>query len=360
MSITHRIAVMGGDGVGPELVEQAVRVLGAVSTLEGFDCDLVELPNSAEHYRRTGVVIDAATFDTLRSCESLLFGAAGVDELPGIMERGLILDLSRELDLSLGVRTFFLHDERLSPLRDVERGTVDCAIVRDTTEGELTIKGGALQYGSPYEATASLVMHTRRGVERTLRFALDLARRRRHKVSLVVQSNALGAQEIWPRVLDEIVGEYGDVETELLFPDHAAMRVVTHPSEYDVIVTTLMLGGILTDLIAGTIGGVGLIGSSRINPETGFGMFEPAHGSAPKYAGMDVVSPMATLNALAMLLDNIGEERAGDRVRAAIDVVVSSGEVPDLTARSGVGTTAATDAVLRAISEAASAQPSPA
>lgn len=351
--MTHRIAVMGGDGVGPELVEQALRVLHAVAELDGFDVELVDLPNSGAHYRRTGVLIDDATYDTLRSCESLLFGAAGDPDLPsGFVERALILDLSRELDLCVGVRAAYLHHEKFTPLKDRGRGDIDLVIVRDTTEGELPMPGGRMHAGTPYEAAATILLHTRHGVERAIRYAFDLARTRRGRVDLVAQSNVLVPHKLWEEVFDIVKAENPDIEGEAFYPDHAAMKSVLDPGGFDVIVTNLLFGGVLTDLVAALVGGMGLVGSSRLNPVTGFGMFEPAHGSAPKYTGQNKVSPMATFRALAMLLDNVGERRAAARIEAATDEVLATGLVAGVSTRSGVSTTEATDRVLDVLGSA--------
>lgn len=350
----HRIAVMGGDGVGPELVEQALRVLDAVAELDGFGLDLVDLPNSGEHFRRTGVLIDDATYASLRSCESLFFGAAGDPDLPpGFVERALILDLSRELDLCVGVRSAYLHHEKFTPLKGLGRGDIDLVIVRDTTEGELPMPGGRMHAGTPYEAAATIMLHTRHGVERAIRYAFELARTRRGRVDLVAQSQVLVPHKLWEEVFDVVKGDNPDIDGETYYPDHAAMKAVLEPGAFDVIVTNLLFGGVLTDLFGGLVGGVGLIGSSRLNPVTGFGMFEPAHGSAPKYTGQNKVSPMATLRALAMLLDNIGERRAAARIEAAIDEVLATGVVPGVSTRSNVTTTEATDRVLDALGSAA-------
>lgn len=348
--MTHRIAVMGGDGVGPELVAQAVRVLHAVADLDGFDVELVDLPHGGAHYRRTGVLADAAMYDALRGCESLLFGAAGDPELPsGFVERALILDVSRELDLCVGVRAAYLHHERFTPLKGLDRGAIDLVIVRDTTEGELPISGGRMHQGTPFEAAATIMLHTRHGVERSIRHAFELATRRRRRVDLVAQSNVLAPHKLWEDVYDEVATEYPDVDGQAYYPDHAAMNAVLDPGGFDVIVTNLLFGGVLTDLFAALVGGIGLIGSSRLNPVTGFGMFEPAHGSAPKYTGLDKVSPMATFRALAMLLDNIGRPSASARIEAAIDEVLSTGAVRGVSTRSGTGTIEATDRVLEAL-----------
>jgi 3-isopropylmalate dehydrogenase len=352
---THRLGVLPGDGVGPELITQALRVLAELARLDGFSCDLVEFPHSAAHYRRSGELFGEEAFAELQTCESLLFGAAGDPSLPpGVMERALILDLSRRLQLSIGVRYAYLHAAHLSPVKGLDRGDVDIAIVRDTTEGELVVPGGVLHEDEPGETAATVLVHTRHAVDRTLRYAFELARRRRRKVSLVSQSNVLVPHQLWERRLHALAGDYPDVECEALYPDHAAMELILAPQRFDVIATTLFLGGVFSDQAGAIVGGIGLIGSVRINPRTRFGFYEPAHGSAPKHAGMDRVSPMATLNALAMLLDDVGEERSALRLRTAIDAVLGRGEV-GLTTRSPVGTTAATDAVIDALGEDAPA-----
>lgn len=357
----HRIAVMGGDGVGPELIVEALRVLAAVSALDGFEVETVDLPNSGEHYRKTGVLLDDATLEVLRSCESLLFGAAGDPDLPaGFVERALILDVSRELDLCVGVRAAYLHHERFTPLKGLGRGGIDLAIVRDTTEGELPLPGGRMHRGTPYEAAVATMLHTRHGVERAIRYAFELARTRRGKVDLVAQSNVLVPHQLWEEVFHEVQAEQPDIEGHAYYPDHAAMVAVLDPGSFDVVVTNLLFGGVLTDLVAALVGGMGLVGSSRVNPVTGYGMFEPAHGSAPKYTGQGKVSPMATFRALAMLLDNVGEPRAAARIEAAIDEVLATGLVPGVTTRSGVRTSEATDRVLEVLGSASVAERLPA
>lgn len=347
---SHRIAVIGGDGIGPELVAQAGRVLETVTATEDFVVEVVALPHSGRHFRATGQLLTIELMSTLRGCAALLFGAAGDPALPpGTVERELILGLARELNLCVGVREAYLHHDRLTPLKGRLRGDIDIAIVRDTTEGEAVLPGGSLHPGQPNETAVSVMVHTRQGVERAIRFAYAAARNRRCKVSLVAQGNTVAAQRLWMDVFDELSGEFSDVESEKLYPDHAAMRLVTEPGSFDVIATNMLFGGVLTDLAAGLVGGIGLIGSSRMNPVTGFGMYEPAHGSAPKYTGLGVVSPLGTIRALAMLLDGIGEVRAAQRVSAAIDRVLVSGEVAGVTAQSGPGTVAATDAVIAAL-----------
>ena len=350
---THRLAVMPGDGVGPELISQALRVLEALAHADGFTYELVHFPHSAQHYQATGETLGTAAVEQLRACDSLLFGAIGDPALPaGMLERAIILGIAAELELWLGIRGAYLHHADLTPLKDVQRGDIDMVIVRDVTEGELAIPGGTIQPGTPYEARTSIIAHTRYAVDRAIRYAFELARTRKGKVSLVAQSNVLIAHQLWEERLDVLAPEYPDVESEALYPDHAMLKMVMSPGSLDVIVTTLLFGGILSDLMGGVVGGIGLIGSVRFNPDTRFGLYEPAHGSAPKYAGLDVVSPMATFNALAMLLQDRGESRSAQRLRFAIDDVLASGRA-GLTARTGVGTIASTDLVLESLARSA-------
>lgn len=345
--MTHRIAVMAGDGVGPELIEEALRVLETVARLHSIDYETDVFPHSADHYRETGVLFDEAAYERLRVCDSLLFGAAGDPGLPiGTMERALILDLARNLGLDVGLREVFLHTPDLSPVSGMKRGDVDLVIVRNSSEGEVAIPGGSLQPGTPYEATASIVMHTRFGVDRALSHAFRLAEGRRGKLRVVCQANGLTAHRIWAESLERMAGDWPGVEAELLYPDHAASLFITDPASYDVIATTTMLGGIYSDLGAALIGGIGLIGSARINPDSGMGMFEPAHGSAPKYAGLGRVCPLATFKALAMLLDHLGETAAAGQVNGAIDEALVSRRVPDVTTRSPLDTSQVTDVIL--------------
>lgn len=343
----HRLAVLPGDGVGPELVEQALRVLAAVTELEGFEVDLAHFPHSGEHYRRTGELLGEEALAAIGRCESLLFGAAGDPLLPpGTMERALILGLSATLGLSVGDRPFFLYRSDLSPLKGLGRGDIDHVIVRNLSEGELAVPGGRAHAGRAHELTVGVEVHTRAAITVAVRRAFAMAAGRRGRLAVISQSNSLAAHRLWDEIAEEVATEFPEVTLEHSYPDTAAMRLVTDPTSFDVLVTTILLGGTLSSLAAATVGGIGLIGSSRLDPVSGFGMFEPAHGSAPVHAGRRTVSPVGTLRALAMLLVNVGEPSAGARVeraidRAFLDAAISGG-------RSGPpgSTVAATDAVL--------------
>jgi 3-isopropylmalate dehydrogenase len=344
----HRIGLMPGDGIGPDVVAEAERVLEAVTGLENLAVELVRFPHSGRHYRATGELLGEESLREILSCEALLFGAAGDPGLPvGTVERALIVDLGRRAGLTIGIRPVKLHAERLSPLRGSSRRGVDLVVVRDIAEGELALPGGTVRADTPFEATASLVVHTRAGVDDALHHGFELAGRRRGKVTVVAQANALGAHRIWHERALVLSSAYPDVEVELSYPDAAAMDLVRRPDSFDVIVSTIMLGGILTDLGAALVGGMGLIPSVRLNPGTGFAVFEPAHGSAPKYAGTDRACPLATIEALAMLLTHIGEPDAGRLVANAVGEALAEGDIPDVSTSSTLGCRGATDAVIR-------------
>lgn len=346
----HRIGVMGGDGVGPGLVREGLRVLERAAELDGFDFELVHYPHSGQHYRDTGVLIENDTIEEIGGLDALFFGAVGDPELPeGTMERGLLHRIIDGLDLGVGVRPGTLYAEHLCPLKGVGAGEIDAVIVRDTSEDAFVAPGGILRPGTAHEVSLGMLVYTRLAVERVTRHAFDLARRRRQQVTLVSQSNAIQSHQIWPRVTQEVSADYPDVTVRHLYPDAAAMAFVMEPQSVDVLLTTFWIGGILSDLLGGVIGGIGLLGSSRLNLERHVGLFEPAHGSAPKYTGANKVSPMGTLRALAMLLDHLGETRSSVRIEQAIRTVIATGQVPGVSTRSGIGTTQATNAVIGAL-----------
>ncbi len=346
--VPHRIGLMPGDGIGPDVVAEAERVLAAVAALEEVPFELVRFPHSGRHFRDTGELLGDESLEEVLRCEAVLFGAAGDPDLPlGTMERALIVDLGRRAGLTIGIRPIKLHAATLSPLKDGSRRDLDLVIVRDIAEGELALPGGTIRAGSAFEATASMVLHTRAGVDEALRYGFDLAGRRRGKVTVVAQANALGAHRIWHERALALSSEFPEVEVELSYPDAAAMDLIRRPDSFDVIVSTILLGGILTDLGAALIGGMGLVASERLNPVTGFAVFEPAHGSAPKYAGTGRACPLATIEALAMLLTHIGEGRAGDAVTGAVAGALADGDITDVSTSSRLGSRGATDAVLR-------------
>ena len=343
----YRIGVMPGDGVGPETVDAALRVLTAVQALDGFECETLHYPHSGSHYRATGEFISAATLDEIRGLDALFFGAMGDPALPeGTMERGLLFALFEGLDLSVGVRPGRLYHESLTPLKGRGVGDIDVVIVRDVSEDAFVAPGGLVRPDTAQEVAIGLLVYTRPTVERVLRYAYELAQTRRRKLGLVTQANVVQAHTIWTRTAQALSPEYPDVELREFYADAAAMALVIEPDELDVLVTTFWIGGILTDVLGGVVGGIGLIGDSRLNPDRHLGMFQSAHGSAPKHAGNNVVSPIASINALVLMLRHLGEPASADRVEAAIERAFTSGRIPHANTRGSIGTREATDAVL--------------
>jgi 3-isopropylmalate dehydrogenase len=328
-------------------VEQALRVLEAVEQLDGFSTELIDYPHSARHYERTGEYISQETLDEIRGLDALFFGAMGDPALPeGAMERGLGFALFEGLDLSVGVRPGKLYHESLSPLRDQQAGGIDVVIVRDVSEDAFVAPGGLVRPNTPQEVAIGLLVYTRPTVERVIRYAYGLAQERSRKLALVTQANVVQAHSIWTRVAHELNAEFPEVELRELYADAGAMALVIEPESLDVVVTTFWLGGILTDVLGAVVGGIGLLGDARLNPERHAGMFQSAHGSAPKHTGKNVVSPIAQLNALALMLRHLGETRSAQRVEGAIERAFASRAIPHANTRGSIGTREATDAVL--------------
>jgi 3-isopropylmalate dehydrogenase len=346
----YRIGVMGGDGVGPELVTQGLRVLEAVSARYDIEYELAHYPHGGNYYRSSGIMIEDTTIDEIGELDAFFFGAVGDPELPeGTMERGLLLPLVERLDLGVGVRPAQLYREQLTPLRAKHTSDLDIVIVRDTTEDCFVVPGGRLRPDTPHEVSIGLLVYTQLAVERTTRYAFELAAKRRGQVTVVSQANAVPSHTIWPRVAHRVAAEYPRVALSEHYPDAAAMFLVTAPERFDVILTTYWIGGILTDLLGALVGGVGVLGSARLNVEARRGLFEPAHGSAPKYTGKDRVSPIGQINALALLLDHLREPAAAEAVRRAVASAVGSGRIPNVNAHGPMGTTEATDQVIAAL-----------
>ena len=288
---THRLAVIGGDGIGPDVVAEAIKVARAA----GVRLDTVDYDLGGARYLRTGEVLSDATIDELRSFDAILLGAVGTPDVPpGVLERGLLLKLRFELDLYVNLRPFSLPPK------------VDFLVVRENTEGTYAGEGGFLRKGTPFEIATQGSVNTRMGVERCTRFAFDLARSRaRRHLTLVHKTNVLTfAGDLWQRVFDEVAREYSDVETAYNHVDAACIYLVQDPQRYDVIVTENLFGDILTDLGGAVSGGIGFAASGNLNPDrVAPSMFEPVHGSAPAIAGTGTAHPIAALLSMAMLLD---------------------------------------------------------
>jgi 3-isopropylmalate dehydrogenase len=322
----HRIAVIGGDGIGPEVVAEALKVVRAT----GVDVETTDFDLGGTRYLRDGTVLPDEMLAELRAYDAILLGAVGTPAVPpGVIERGLLLKARFELDLYVNLRPF-----RGGP-RDV-----DFLVVRENTEGTYAGEGGFLRKGTPHEIATQGSVNTRMGVERAVRFAFDLARSRERKhLTLVHKTNVLTfAGDLWERTFDEVASEYGDVATAYNHVDAACIYFVQDPERYDVIVTDNLFGDILTDLGGAIAGGIGKAASANLNPaRTGPSLFEPVHGSAPDIAGTGKADPTAAVISAAMMLDFLGEADAASRVRKAVeaagDVTGSTTEIGDAIAK---------------------------
>jgi 3-isopropylmalate dehydrogenase len=313
-----RIAVVAGDGIGPEVVAQARKVLDAV--LPGIEATGYDL--GAARYNATGEVLPDSVLAELAQHDAILLGAVGDPSVPpGVLERGLLLKLRFEFDQYVNLRPSRLWPGTTSPLAGLKPGEIDLVVVREGTEGLYVGAGGNLHPGTPAEVATEESLNTRHGVERVIRDAFArAARRERHKVTLVHKTNVLThAGGLWARTFAAVTAEHPDIATEYQHVDAAAMFLVTQPQRYDVIVTDNLFGDILTDVAAAVTGGIGLAASGSINPERRHpSMFEPVHGSAPDIAGRGVADPAAAVLSIALLLEHLGHPEAAQRVTDAV------------------------------------------
>ncbi len=310
--MSHQIAIIGGDGIGPEVIAEALKVIDAT----GVGYDAVPYDLSGAHYLRTGVVLPDEVLDELRGVDAILLGAVGTPDVPpGVLERGLLLKLRFELDLFINLRPF------TAPASELNHG-VDMVVIRENTEGAYAGEGGFLRQGTPFEVATQGSVNTRFGVERCIRFAFDLAQSRpRRHLTLVHKTNVLTfAGDLWQRAFAEVAADFPDVTTGYDHIDAACIHFVQRPERYDVIVTDNLFGDILTDLGGAIAGGIGRAASANLNPaRTGPSLFEPVHGSAPDIAGTGAADPRAAIISAAMLLEFLGEAEAAARVKKAVE-----------------------------------------
>lgn len=312
-----KLAVVGGDGIGPEVTAEALKVLRTVRD----DIEVTEFDLGSRRYLRNGELLTAADLESLREHDAILLGAIGAPDkvAPGILERGLLLKLRFELDHHVNLRPAKLHPTATSPLANP--GEIDFVVVREGTEGLYCGNGGTLREGTKYEVASEVSQNTRFGVERVVRDAFERAARRRKYLTLVHKTNVLvNAGGLWQRTVDELSAEYPEVTVDYQHIDAATIFMVTDPSRYDVIVTDNLFGDILTDLAGAITGGIGLAASgnidvSGVNPS----MFEPVHGSAPDIAGKGVADPTAAILSAAMLLRHLGDDVNAVRIEAAVE-----------------------------------------
>ncbi len=335
VSRTVKLGVLGGDGIGPEVVDAALIVLDAAETRFGFRTERTPFDWSGAQYLRDGRRIDAAAIDRLRELDAILLGAMGHPDAPrGLIERDVIIGLRRGLDLYVNLRPLILYHSRLCPLKDKTESDVRILVVRENTEDVYGHEGTRTGVGTPDERVSVEMSFTRRGIERVIRYAFERARERRKHLTLVDKANAIPIQQLWRTILDEVGAEFSDVERDAMYVDAACMWLVQRPERFDVIVTTNLFGDIITDLGAAICGGLGTGASGNIHPGR-VSMFEPIHGSAPKYAGQRAASPVGAIGALAMLLRNVGLRDAADAVDGALVTAFRTGALDGVEARVG-------------------------
>ena len=356
----YRIAVIGGDGTGPEVVREGLKVLAAAAEVHKFTYETRDFDFSGAKYLARGgdpatpsiPVITDEEIATLKTFDVIYLGAVGDPNVaPGILEKGLLLRLRFELDQYINLRPVKLYPGVRCPLAGKGPEDVEFAIVRENTEDLYTGMGGCQHKGAAREVATQIMCNTRHGVERCIRYAFDLCRRRNDKklLTLVHKTNVLTyVGDLWFRTFNEVGEEYPDITRDYNHVDACCMWMVKNPEHYDTIVTGNMFGDIITDLGAMIQGGMGIAAGGNINPE-GLSMFEPIGGSAPKYTGRSVINPLAAIGALAMLLRQIGEPAAADRVEAAI-AYITARKLRSLAAgKMGYSTTEVGDLVADAV-----------
>jgi len=341
MSRVVKLAVIPGDGIGPEVIAEAEKVLDAATSGSDVRFDRTRFSLGAGRFLETGETLTDADLDAIRSHDAILLGAVG--GVPGDprlkdanIERGLLLKLRFELDHYVNLRPSKLYPGVPGPL--AAPGDIDFVVVREGTEGPYVGNGGSIRTGTPHEVANETSVNTAFGVERVVRYAFDLAERRRKKLTLVHKTNVLvHAGGIWKRVVDEVAREHPDVAVDYVHVDAATIYLVTNPGRFDVIVTDNLFGDILTDLAGAVTGGIGLAASGNINPDGASpSMFEPVHGSAPDIAGQQKADPTAAILSVSLLLDHLGLHDEAQRVTTAVEEdIASRGQAPRTTTEIG-------------------------
>lgn len=345
---SYRIAVVPGDGTGPEVIAEAVKGLRASADHYGFELDFVYSEIGGERYLRTGETLTTEDFELLREVDAILFGAIGhPDVKPGILEQQVLLRMRRELDQYINLRPVKLYPGVTSPLASVDPDSIDIVVVRENSEGLYSGTGEFRERGSDREIAIQESVNTRTGVERCIRFAFALAAKRpRRHLTLCGKTNVLTyAWDLWQRVFDEVASEYPNITTGYAHVDALCLWMVEDPGRYDVIVTDNMFGDIITDLGAAIQGGLGIASGANLNPN-GVSMFEPIGGTAPGFEGRGEINPLAAIGAAAMLLGSLGEADASVNLERAVGKV--AGSLPSLRAgEMGISTSEVGDRVVR-------------
>ena len=333
---TYQIAVIPGDGIGPEVMREAVKVLNAVSALDGgFNFEFTEYPWGCEYYLKTGEMMPEDGLERLKGSDAILLGAVGYPGVPDhISLRGLLLKLRRGFDQYVNLRPVKLLEGAPCPLKDVKPGEIDMVFVRENSEGEYSGQGAWLYPDSPQEVVIQDAVFSRKGCERVIRYAFELAKKEGRSLTSVSKGNALNYSMVfWDQIFEEVSREYPSVETRHLLVDAASMFMVRDPKRFEIVVTSNLFGDILTDLGAAISGGMGLAAGANLNPERRYpSMFEAIHGSAPDIAGKNIANPLASIWTAGQMLDFFGYEEWGTKIVDSIEqmLIEKKALTPDL------------------------------
>jgi len=352
---TYKIGVIPGDGIGTEIIREGMKVVRAASEKFGFKIETVDYDFGGARYLKTGELLPDSAIEEFRKLDTIYLGAVGhPDVTPGILEKGILLRIRFELDQYINLRPVKLYPGVWHPLKDKGPEQIDYVVVRENTEGAYSGIGGCVKKNTQDEIATQLDVNTRKGVERCIRYAFKYTVKRNRKKTLTVvdKANVLTfAGDLWRRTAKDLSKEFADVKLDFAFVDATCMWMVKNPEWFDVLVTNNMFGDIITDLAAMTQGGLGIAAGGNINPE-GVSMFEPIHGSAPKYTGKNVACPIATISAGGMMLETLGEEKAAGAIEKAIIKATGEGYIKSLEAgKMGMGTDGVGDLLAKFVSE---------
>jgi len=352
MSKQYKIAVIAGDGTGPEVVAEGIKALKALSRRCGLQFEFKEFSLGGAQYLKKGTLLPENVIEELKGTDAIYLGAIGHPEVkPGILERDILLKMRFELDLYINLRPIVLYPGVDTPLKNKGPEDIDFLVVRENTEGMYAGGGGFFKKGTPDEVAIQESVNTRKGVERCVRFAFETCRKRNKKKRLTLcgKTNVLIYEsDLWFRAFGEVSKSYPDVQTNYQHVDALCMWMIKNPEQFDVIVTTNLFGDIITDLGAMIQGGLGIAAGGNINPE-GTSMFEPMGGSAPKYTGLNVINPMAAIAAAQMMVDYLGEKEAADIFRSAVEAVLKNNLKSLEAGKMGYGTKEVGDLVVKYI-----------
>ena len=348
----YKVAVLPGDGTGPEVIDEGLKVLDAAAGKTGFKYEKIMYDLGGERYKKTGEILPESVLEELKKVDAIYLGAIGhPDVKPGILEKGLLLKLRFSLDQYINLRPVKLYPGVDCPLKDKGPADIDFVVVRENTEGLYAGTGGMLKEGTTDEVAIQTSVNTYKGIERCLKYAYEYTKKRNKakQLTLVGKTNVLTyAFGLWERTFEKMAKDYPDIKTDYAHVDATCMWMVKNPEWFDVIVTDNMFGDIITDLVAMIQGGMGVAAGGNINPE-GVSMFEPIGGSAPKYTGKNVINPLAAICAGGMMLEILGEQKAADMIEKAV-MSVTADKLKSLSAgKMGYSTQEVGDLVVEAL-----------